>query len=87
MPDRTPKVGDQVVVVEHDETTRTPREDGRRFPARVVSTEGIYVQVDYEDGAVNRGRTDVFYKESLWRAWDGAMRWRLTTEESSHGRV
>lgn len=80
MADKTLKAGASVLVVEHDEATRTPREDGRRLPARVVGTEGIYVQVDYEDRAVNGGRTDVFYKESWWRAWDGAMRWRLMTD-------
>jgi len=73
----TPKVGDPVVVVEHDEATRTPREGGRRLPARVVNVEGIYVQVGYEDRAVNQGRPDVFYRDSGWRAWDGVMRWRL----------
>ena len=78
----TLEVGDSVLVVEHDEATRTPRTGGKQFPARVVSTEGIYVQVDYDDRAVNRGRPDVFYKESMWRAWDGALRWRLTTEEA-----
>ncbi len=82
MADRTLKAGDPVVVVEHDEATRTPREGGRRFPARIVATEGIYVQVDYEDRAVNGGKPDVFYWESWWRAWDGAMRWRLTTKEN-----
>ena len=79
------KIGDSVLIVEHDEATRTPREHGRRFPARVVSTEGIYVQVNYDDRAVNGGRTDVFFKESLWRAWDGALRWRLTIEEETRG--
>lgn len=79
------KVGDPVVVVEHDEATRTPRKGGRRFPARIVATEGIYVQVAYEDRAVHRGRPDAFYRESLWRAWDGAFRWRLTTEEETGG--
>jgi hypothetical protein len=73
-------VGDQVFVVEHDEATRTPRPGGQRLPARVVAAEGIYIQVDYKDRMVNRGRPDVFYKESLWRAWDGALRWRLTTD-------
>jgi hypothetical protein len=77
--------GDSVVVVEHDEATRAPREGGRRYPARVVGIEGIYVQVAYEDRAVNRGRPDAFYKDSGWRAWDGVMRWRLTTEEDSDG--
>lgn len=85
MADRALKVGDPVFVVEHDEATRAPREGGRRYPARVVGTEGIYIQVDYEDQTVNRGRPDAFYAESGWRAWDGVMRWRLTTEESSHG--
>jgi hypothetical protein len=76
----TPSVDDQVIVVEHDEATRTPRPGGQRLPARVVATEGIYIQVDYKDRAVNRGRPDVFYKESLWRAWDGALRWRLMVD-------
>lgn len=80
-----PKVGDSVLVVEHDEATRTPRDGGRRFPARVVSTEGIYVHVDYDDRTVNGGRPDMFYGESGWRAWDGALRWRLTTEEKTDG--
>lgn len=75
------KVGDPVLVVEHDEATRTPREGGRRFRARVTALEGSYVQVDYEDEGVNRGRRDVFWADSLWRAWDGAFRWRLMTEE------
>lgn len=79
MTDQTPKVGDRVVVVEHDEATRTPREGGRRHLGRVVSAEGIYVQVDYEDRSLNGGRTDLFYRDSGWRAWDGAMQWRLTT--------
>lgn len=79
MAEQTLKAGDRVVVVEHDEATRTPREGGRRHPGRVVKTEGIYVQVDYDDRTVNGGRTDLFYGESGWRAWDGAMRWRVAT--------
>lgn len=81
----TLKAGDQVVVVEHDEATRTPREGGRRFPARIVGAEGIYVQVEYKDRTLNQGHPDAFYADSLWRAWDGAMRWRLIIEESDHG--
>jgi hypothetical protein len=78
----TLNVGDQVMVVEHDEATRTPKQGGRKFPGRVVAMEGIYIQVGYEDKAVNRGRPDPFYADSLWRAWDGALRWRLTPEEA-----
>lgn len=85
MADRTPKVGDAVVVVEHDEATRTPHEGGRRYPARIAGTEGIYLQVRYDDPKLNSGRADVFYKSSLWRAWDGALRWRLSPEEKSDG--
>ncbi|MEV4672799.1 hypothetical protein AB0K34_14175 [Actinomadura sp. NPDC049382] len=81
------KEGDAVVVVEHDEATKTPLAGGRRHPGRVVKTEGIYIQVGYEDRSLNGGRTDVFYRDSLWRAWDGAMRWRLTVEEDSHVRT
>lgn len=79
------KVGDAVLVVEHDETTRAPRENGHRFPAHVVDTEGIYIQVTYDDPNVHRGRPDPFYRESGWRAWDGALRWRLTTEKETGG--
>lgn len=83
----TLKVGDPVVVVEHDEATREPRENGRRYPAHIAATEGIYIQVTYEDRALNGGRPDVFFRESWWRAWDGALRWRLTTEEKANGRA
>lgn len=76
------KAGDRVTVVEHDEATKTPRNGGKRFPATVVSAEGIYVQVDYDDRTVNQGRLDPFYASSLWRAWDGVMRWRLMSEEA-----
>lgn len=89
MADSTLKVGDPVVVVEHDEATRTPREGGQRLPARIVDAVGgddsIYVHVVYEDPSLNRGRPDVFYRDSGWRAWDGVMRWRLSTEEGHHG--
>lgn len=74
----TLNVGDQVHAVEHDETTRTPREGGLRLPARVVALEGPYVQVRYDDTSGPVGtRPDVFWADSLWRAWDGAFRWRL----------
>jgi hypothetical protein len=77
------KTGDALLVVEHDEATKAPRDGGKRYPARVVGAEGIYVQVTYDDQAVNRGGlADVFYKESGWRAWDGALRWRLIPEEA-----
>lgn len=85
MADGTLKAGDPVMVVEHDEATRMPLDGGRRHPGRVVKVEGIYIQVAYEDRFLNSGRTDVFYRDSLWRAWDGAMRWRLTTEEGNRG--
>lgn len=85
MGDATLKAGDRVVVVEHDETTRTPRANGRRYPARIAAAEGIYYQVRYDDPALNSGQADVFYRDSLWRAWDGALRWRLPPEERSHG--
>lgn len=71
------ELGSPVLVVEHDEATRDPREGGDRFPAHVSSVEGMYVQVLYDDETVNRGRPDVFFKESLWRAYDGALRWRI----------
>lgn len=87
MGERTLQVGDPVVVVEHDEATRAPLEGGRQHRAEVVRVEGIYVQVTYEDRALNGGRPDAFYAESLWRAWDGALRWRLTTKEGNHGRT
>jgi hypothetical protein len=70
-------IGDEVVVVEHDDSSRQPRPDGRRFRARVVQEGGIYAQIRYDDGQLNGGRHDVFYQESGWRAWDGEFRWRL----------
>ena len=70
-------MGDEVIAVEHDDQTRRPRPDGRRFPAHVVQEGGIYAQVRYDDGQLNGGRHDAFYQESGWRAWDGEFRWRL----------
>lgn len=76
------KVGDRVTVVEHDEATREPKEGGRSLPARISSVEGLYIHALYDDRTVNRGRPDLFYQESMWRAWDGALRWRLMAEET-----
>lgn len=81
-------VGDRVVAFEHD-FHGSPLDEGRTLPAVVTGSEGAYYQVRYEDRSVNAGRPDSFWKESLWRAWDGALRWRLrpaddaTQEETS----
>ena len=40
--------------------------------AVITGTEGAYIQVRYDTG-----RTDQFYAESGWRAWDGELRWRI----------
>ena len=61
-----------VAAVEHDDSTRQPREGGKVKLATVTQLGGIYVQVRYEGGAL-----DGFYAESGWRAWDGEFRWRL----------
>ena len=55
----------------------SPREHGIRYPAKVTSVEGLYVQVRYDNPRLNGNSPDVFYAESLWRAWDGAFRSRI----------
>ena len=40
--------------------------------AVITGTEGAYIRVRYDTG-----RTDQFYADSGWRAWDGELRWRL----------
>jgi hypothetical protein len=75
-------------VVEHDESTRKPKPEGRSFAARVDEVAGMYVMVTYDDPGVYRpGRRDAFYADGGWRAWDGQIRWRLlpgTGDKDSH---
>lgn len=71
------KAGDKVLAVEYSEATHAPIADGKKLPAEVVGTEGIYFQVRYDDPGVFGGKTDIFYQSSRWRAWDGRRRWRL----------
>jgi len=71
-------VGQPVMAVEHDDFNGGARkDDGRQHGATVTGLEGAYVQVRYEDPAVNGGKPDTYWQESLWRAWDGALSWRL----------
>lgn len=75
--------GGPVLVVQHDNQTRQPRRDGRRFAAHVTEITGIYILVTFDDPAVHRQfvrdptNSDSYYRESGWRAWDGAFCWRL----------
>lgn len=57
----TLSVGDRVHVVEHDQSTRDPREGGIRYPGRVSAVEGLYVQVRYDNPRINSNSPDVFF--------------------------
>lgn len=67
--------GDDVLVTEHRDGV--PRKGGRRFRAKVTEITGIYALIAYADPAATSRKTDQFYAESGWRAWDGELRWRL----------
>jgi hypothetical protein len=77
--------GDEVMVVEHNDADRTPKPDGIVLRATVTVVGEVYVQVRYHDdppsrfGFLEGRRVDAFYRESGWRAWDGAFRWRLAS--------
>lgn len=66
------KDGDEVRVVEHDDSTRQPKPGGDVLQAKVVKVSEAYVFVRLGDG-----ESDAFWRETGWRAWDGEMRWRL----------
>jgi hypothetical protein len=62
-----------VVIVEHDDRTREPKQGGEVMqPATVTAIEGAYVRARTEFGI-----TLVFWAESGWTAWDGMFQWRL----------
>ena len=73
------RVGQEVLVVEHDETTRQPKPDGIVRRAVVTEVNGHEVWAAYCDDGI----LDIFWAETGWRAWDGGeYRWKLThTEE------
>lgn len=79
----TLEIGQRVTVIEYDESTRSPRPGGKRYGATVSALGGVYVQVRYDSTVLNAGRPDAFYAESLWRAWDGCLRWRITLAEAA----
>jgi hypothetical protein len=64
--------GDRVRVVEHDDSTRQPRDGGRVYEATVEVAGNAYVQARLDDGKLRD-----FYQGSGWLAWDGLFRWRL----------
>ncbi len=73
--------GDRVVAVEHEDWNGGARKPGgRSYPAQVTALGGAYVQVRYDDPALNGGKPDIYWQDSLWRAWDGALSWRLQIE-------
>ena len=80
----TLKPGDEVRVVEHDDSTRSPLEGGDAYPAEVVAADSSYVRVRYSDGPLE-GAADTFWAGSLWRAWDGWFRWRLQPVKAEEG--
>jgi hypothetical protein len=69
------KAGDRVSVTEHDDATRQPKPGGEVLPATVTGTTGLYVHVKLASGI-----RATFWRESLWRAWDGEFRWRITRD-------
>lgn len=81
-------VGDRLIAVEHDDFNGgAPKANGRRYLATVVEVGPIYAAVRYDDPGVFGGRKDTYYRESLWRAWDGALSWRLEPEIAPKGEV
>ena len=67
----------EVAVVEHDDSTRQPREGGKVHYATVTDVTKAYIIVSYHDRSVYGGKRDQFWEGSGWRAWDGWFRWRL----------
>jgi hypothetical protein len=67
----------EVAVVEHDDSTRQPREGGKVHYATVTDVTKAYIIVSYHDRTVFGGKRDQFWNGSGWRAWDGWFRWRL----------
>ena len=69
------RAGQPVKVTEQQDGS--PRPGGIVYPATIVKAEGMYLHVAYDDPSVFRGRPDLFYASTGWRAWDGELRWRL----------
>lgn len=69
--------GDRCLVVEHDNATRRPKQNGREMPATVEQSGPVYVRVRTDNGLVR-----TFYRESGWLSGDGEHRWRLTLPEA-----
>lgn len=80
-------VGDRVVVVEHHDGSRSPVDGGERHGGRIVAAEGWYLQVAYDDPAMNGGRPDPFWAGSRWRAWDGWFHWRVEPATGAAGQA
>jgi hypothetical protein len=72
------KPGDEARIVEHNDATRLPVQNGRVYAAEVIATSELYIRIRYIDGA-RAGDEDSFWRESGWRAWDGSFYWRLRT--------
>lgn len=65
--------GDRCRVVEHDETTREPKESGRVMHATVELADGVYVRVRTDSGLV-----PTFFQGTGWMTFaDAQFRWRL----------
>lgn len=77
------RVGDTAEVVEHDDQTRQPRPGGMRMQCTVTAVSRCYVLVEFPGyGNIALGqKTDQFWRDSGWRAWDGEFRWRLALKE------
>ena len=63
-------------IVEHNDLTREPRQDGEVMSAQILKAEGLYVRARVLDGS-HAGEAATFWASSGWTAWDGSFRWRL----------
>jgi hypothetical protein len=68
---------DRVTVVEHTDADRRPRACGKLYGAGIIKVTRLYIAIAYNDQALTRTGTDLFYADTGWRVFDGEYRWRL----------
>lgn len=78
--------GERVLVVEHDDSTRRPKENGTVLQGTVFSASGAYVLVQFDlPGHLVAAHQAQFWAESGWEAWTGWFRWRLVKTGEEEG--
>lgn len=76
------QVGQDALIVQHDDLTRQPVPGGTVIKAVVTAVSAYYVRAEYDDPAApGRTAAAAFWAESGWTAWDGGFTWRLTAPE------